>query len=211
MCYTPAFGIVSCCSCSLQDSSASKEILQAEADSCQDAALKELLPFGFAIHHAGMQRADRSLVEDLFADGHVQVHILLTLESVICVSIRSKAVHMLMVHSMHMTHALHAASHQDWRSGRQIWHCLPHAQVLVSTATLAWGVNLPAHMVIIKGTQVYSPEKGTWTELGALDVMQMFGRAGRPQYDTFGEGIIITGRRQSLRTSLLLLPTADDF
>ena len=41
--------------------------------------------------------------------------------------------------------------------------------------------------------QVYNPEKGTWTELGALDVMQMFGRAGRPQYDTFGEGIIITG------------------
>lgn len=117
-------------------------------------------------------------------------------------------------------------------------------QVLVSTATLAWGVNLPAHMVIIKGTQVshfretsclvladlcsdddsgsrcctscrpeanklgvtssrsirycldlqiYNPEKGAWTELGALDVMQMFGRAGRPQYDTFGEGIIITG------------------
>ena len=28
------------------------------------------------------------------------------------------------------------------------------SQVLVSTATLAWGVNLPAHMVIIKGTQV---------------------------------------------------------
>jgi len=70
--------------------------------------------------------------------------------------------------------------------------------VLVSTATLAWGVNLPAHMVIIKGTQVYSPEKGAWTELGALDVMQMFGRAGRPQYDTFGEGIIITGALPAL-------------
>lgn len=43
----------------------------------------------------------------------------------------------------------------------------------MSTATLAWGVNLPAHTVIIKGTQVYSPEKGRWTELGALDILQV--------------------------------------
>ena len=28
-----------------------------------------------------------------------------------------------------------------------------HVQVLVSTATLAWGVNLPCHTVIIKGKQ----------------------------------------------------------
>ncbi len=65
-------------------------------------------------------------------------------------------------------------------------------QVLVSTATLAWGVNLPAHTVIIKGTQVYNPAKGSWQELSPLDVMQMFGRAGRPQYDTQGMGIILT-------------------
>ena len=45
--------------------------------------------------------------------------------------------------------------------------------------------------VIIKGTQVYSPEKGRWIELNPQDVHKMFGRAGRPQYDTFGEGIII--------------------
>ena len=64
--------------------------------------------------------------------------------------------------------------------------------MLVSTATLAWGVNLPAHTVIIKGTQVYNPVKSAWVELSPLDVMQMFGRAGRPQFDTFGEGIIIT-------------------
>ena len=56
----------------LQDSSASKEVLQEEAESCKDAALKDLLPFGFATHHAGMLRADRTLVEDLFADGHIQ-------------------------------------------------------------------------------------------------------------------------------------------
>ena len=30
--------------------------------------------------------------------------------------------------------------------------------------------------------------EGRWVELGALDVLQMFGRAGRPQYDTKGEG-----------------------
>lgn len=68
-----------------------------------------------------------------------------------------------------------------------------HIQVLVSTSTLAWGVNLPAHTVIIKGTQIYSAEQGKWTELSGQDVLQMMGRAGRPHYDTKGEGIIITG------------------
>ena len=68
-----------------------------------------------------------------------------------------------------------------------------HFNILVSTATLVWGVNLPAHTVIIKGTQVYSPEEGRWIELSLQDVMQMLGRAGRPRFDTEGEGLIITG------------------
>ena len=56
--------------------------------------LKELFPDGFAIHHAGMLRQDRNLVEKYFAAGLIKC--------------------------------------------------------LVCTATLAWGVNLPAHAVIIK-------------------------------------------------------------
>lgn len=73
-------------------------LLRTEAEQAVNLELKDLLPYGFAIHHAGMTRVDRTLVEDLFADRHIQV--------------------------------------------------------LVSTATLAWGVNLPAHTVIIRGTQV---------------------------------------------------------
>lgn len=42
---------------------------------------------------------------------------------------------------------------------------------------------------------MYNPVKSNWMELSPLDVMQMFGRAGRPQFDTFGEGIIITSER----------------
>jgi replicative superfamily II helicase len=53
--------------------------------------------------------------------------------------------------------------------------------VLFATATLSWGVNLPAHTVVIKGTQVYAAEKGGLVEMSMQDVLQCFGRAGRPQ------------------------------
>lgn len=69
-------------------------------------------------------------------------------------------------------------------------------KVLVCTATLAWGVNLPAHAVIIKGTKLYDSKKGAYVDLDVLDVMQIFGRAGRPQFDTSGHGIIITAQEK---------------
>lgn len=116
--------------------SASREILAEMAATAKSRELAALLPHGIGCHNAGMTRADRTLVEDLFGAGHLQI--------------------------------------------------------IVSTATLAWGVNLPAHTVIIVGTQVYSPEKGAWAELSYLDIMQMLGRAGRPGFDTFGEGVVIT-------------------
>lgn len=61
-----------------------------------------------------------------------------------------------------------------------------------SFLVLAWGINLPAHSVIIKGTEIYNPEKGGIVDLSILDVQQIFGRAGRPQFDSSGEATLIT-------------------
>ncbi|KAH6758462.1 U5 small nuclear ribonucleoprotein helicase [Perilla frutescens var. frutescens] len=47
-----------------------------------------------------------------------------------------------------------------------------------------------------RGTQIYDPKAGGWRDLGMLDVMQIFGRAGRPQFDKSGEGIIITSHEK---------------
>jgi len=98
--------------------------------------LRELLPKGMGIHHAGMQRSDRNLIERLFSQGVLKV--------------------------------------------------------LCCTATLAWGVNLPAAAVVIKGTQIYSADAGKFVDLGILDVLQIFGRAGRPQFQDTGIGMICT-------------------
>jgi antiviral helicase SLH1 len=65
-------------------------------------------------------------------------------------------------------------------------------KVLCCTATLAWGVNLPAAAVVIKGTQLYSADVGKFVDVGILDVLQIFGRAGRPQFQDSGIGFILT-------------------
>lgn len=65
-------------------------------------------------------------------------------------------------------------------------------KVLCCTSTLAWGVNLPAAVVIVKGTQVYDSKQGGFIDLGISDVIQIFGRAGRPQYEKFGIGVLCT-------------------
>ncbi|KAJ9596387.1 hypothetical protein L9F63_012595, partial [Diploptera punctata] len=62
--------------------------------------------------------------------------------------------------------------------------------VLVTTSTLAMGVNLPAHLVIIKSTQHYV--NGAYHEYSETQILQMIGRAGRPQFDNSAVAIIMT-------------------
>ncbi|KAJ6490475.1 hypothetical protein DFH09DRAFT_1003499 [Mycena vulgaris] len=62
-------------------------------------------------------------------------------------------------------------------------------RVVVATSTLAVGVNLPAHTVAIKGVQIF--QNNASAEYSDLDVMQMLGRAGRPQFDKDGIAIIL--------------------
>lgn len=46
-------------------------------------------------------------------------------------------------------------------------------QVLVSTSTLAWGVNLPAHLVIIKGTEFFDAPSKRYVDFPITDVLQV--------------------------------------
>jgi hypothetical protein len=64
-------------------------------------------------------------------------------------------------------------------------------QVLVATSTLAWGVNTPAHLVVVKGTEFFDAKVGRYVDYPITDVLQMMGRAGRPQYDQHGVAVIM--------------------
>ena len=50
--------------------------------------------------------------------------------------------------------------------------------VLIATSTVAWGVNFPAHLVIIKGTEFYDGKQKRYVDMPITDVLQMMGRAG---------------------------------
>lgn len=99
--------------------------------------LQEIVRYGVAFHHAGLDAQDRRAVEQAFLDGRLNV---------IC-----------------------------------------------CTSTLAMGLNLPCHMVVLKGTTSY--QEGSIAELSDLEFIQMLGRAGRPQFGNSGVAVVLTRAR----------------
>jgi ATP-dependent DNA helicase HFM1/MER3 len=74
--------------------------------------------------------------------------------------------------------------------------------VICCTSTLAVGVNLPCHLVIIKNTITYTNEG--LQEYSDLEMMQMLGRAGRPQFDDSAVAVIMTRQAKAKRYELMV-------
>lgn len=69
--------------------------------------------------------------------------------------------------------------------------------VICCTSTLAVGVNLPCHTVVLKGTVTY--QNDAIHELSDMEALQMLGRAGRPQFDDSANALILTSSDQKGR------------
>jgi len=104
------------------------------AEQLSNDTLRQSVLDGVGFHHAGLGREDKTLVEQWFREGKIQL--------------------------------------------------------LFSTSTLAWGVNLPARCVVIRDTKHHDPLEGE-VEMSPLDVLQMLGRAGRPGYDDKGYAWVV--------------------
>ena len=84
--------------------------------------------------------------------------------------------------------------------------------MLVATSTLAWGVNLPCHLVIVKGTEYFDVKTSRYVNFEVTDILQMMGRAGRPQFDETGVACVFVHdvhknfyRESSLALLMILL------
>ncbi len=62
-------------------------------------------------------------------------------------------------------------------------------KTICATTTLGYGVNLPAHTVLVRDTTRFGA--GWGERIGVNEITQLMGRAGRPAYDTSGRALLI--------------------
>ena len=60
---------------------------------------------------------------------------------------------------------------------------------------ISLGVNLPAYLVVIKGTVAWRGSGLGHQEIDSGSLLQMMGRAGRPGFDTSGRAVIMTDKK----------------
>lgn len=92
----------------------------------------------------------------------------------------------------------------DTEDRKQVEKCFIAGEigVICCTSTLAVGVNLPCHLVIIKNTVGWS-DNGL-QEYSDLEMMQMLGRAGRPQFDSSAVAVIMTRHTKVRRYEMMV-------
>ncbi len=71
-------------------------------------------------------------------------------------------------------------------------------KVVSATPTLAAGVNTPSRRVVVRDWQRYDGTAGGMQPLSVLEVHQMFGRAGRPGRDPYGEAVLLASSHDEL-------------
>jgi len=71
--------------------------------------------------------------------------------------------------------------------------------VLCCTTTLAMGVNLPAHLVVIKSTAQWQGKALGYSQMSSSNILQMMGRAGRQGLDNHGIAVIMTDEGNKTR------------
>ncbi|MDS0259983.1 DEAD/DEAH box helicase [Haloarcula sp. S1CR25-12] len=97
----------------------------------------------------------------------------------------------------------HAGLSREDKNRVEQWFKEGKIQLLFSTSTLAWGVNLPARCVVIRDTKLHDPLEGE-VDMSPLDVLQMLGRAGRPGYDDMGYAWVVCDRSDADKYRRLL-------
>merc|ERR1712156_402959 len=64
-------------------------------------------------------------------------------------------------------------------------------QVVVAARALAWSLTIQAHMVVIMDTQYYNGKLHAYHDYPVTDILQMVGRANRPQEDTDAKCVLM--------------------